>query len=159
MEYLGDKMKKNNYHKIQSENIKSDVPINITMRKWFEGQKKWKTYMELAKYTNIPYNTLKKYFYINNARIPNEKNKKILFKLTGLECFKTRIELFSNKLKSLILEMEYFYYGSRKDREALRKTLREKLQKFHLLVRALSSERSREMVIKEGGMPDERKNK
>jgi len=138
--------------KIMQKEIQDSLPINLVLRKWFENQNKWKTYKELSKDTNIPYNTLKKYFYINNARVPNEQNRRIFYEITRLECFKTRIEIFSEKLESLMTEMEYFYDGSRKDRETLRKNLRDKLQKFHLLVRALSSEKSREMVIKEGGL-------
>ena len=144
---------------IMQEEIQDNLPINLVLRKWFENQNKWKTYKELAKDINVPYNTLKKYFYINNARVPNEQNRRIFYEITELECFKTRIEIFSEKLEALMAEMEYFYYGRKKDRETLRKILRNKIQKFHLLVRALSSEKSREMVIKEGGLSDGSKNK
>lgn len=138
-------------------------------RQWFESQNRWAHPRDLARDLGIPHNTLRGYM---SGKTPSARNAELIRELTGFSLFTvprtpggsrlrtgragginlgTRIELFRYLVEGLSLLMDSFYRGSRTDRERLRAELRGEIGRFHLLVRALASERARQMVLEEGG--------
>ena len=140
----------------------------VAFREWLESQTRWPHARDLARDTGIPYNTLRGYL---SGKLPSPTNAETIRELTGFKRFAiapggerrrvtravigisldARIELFRNLVRGLNVLMDSFHNGSRSDRERLRSELREEIGRFHLLVRALASERSRRMVLEEGG--------
>lgn len=141
--------------------------VNELLREWFSNQKEYKSLKEFSNYLEIPYSTLKKHFFTNNPRTPSGKHREKLYFLTKLECLKplknnrevnplifNKTRSFSEKLKSLCEEMEWFFNASPHARKTLRHELKNELSDFYCLTRALTSEQAREIVIKEGGVSD-----
>jgi len=137
-------------------------------REWFESQRRWQDPRQLAREAGIPYNTLRGYL---SGKAPGPANARRLWELTGFDGFpqgrgaevtarepqvrrmslESRIALFRHLVEGLTLVMDSFHNGTRSERERLRAELRDEIARFHVLVRALASERARQMVIEEGG--------
>jgi len=60
-------------------------------QEWFKSQTKYKTQKEFAKATGIPRSSMG--FYLQGLREPLEEHRKILYEVTGLECFKLEIKM------------------------------------------------------------------
>ena len=67
-----------------------EIPINVALRQWFEKQTRWKSRAEFGRALGIKESTLGDYF-TEGAR-PGPENRRKLFKVTELECFKPREE-------------------------------------------------------------------
>jgi len=66
-----------------------------TFQEWFKSQTKYKTQKEFAKATGIPRSSVS--FYIQGVRKPLEEHSKILYEVTGLDCFKSVIKIPEKK--------------------------------------------------------------
>ena len=60
-------------------------------QEWLKSQTKYKTRKEFAKATGIPRSSMG--FYLQGLREPLEEHRKILYEVTGLECFKSGIKM------------------------------------------------------------------
>lgn len=60
-------------------------------QEWLKSQTKYKTQKEFAKATGIPRSSMG--FYLQGLREPLEEHRKILYEVTGLECFKSGIKM------------------------------------------------------------------
>ena len=61
-----------------------------TFQEWFNSQTGSKTQKELANATGIPPSSIS--YYLRGIREPLEEHRKILYEITGLECFKSDIK-------------------------------------------------------------------
>lgn len=99
---------------------------------------------------------------------PSQRNRQMLFSITGIEVFAPvaaapraglpvqvgeKVEEFRYRLSLIVETMEWFFDAPRSAREALRQTLNRNLDRFYTLVRAITSEKARQLVIQEGGVP------
>ena len=66
-----------------------------TFREWFKSQTKYKTQKEFAKATGISRSSMG--FYLQGVRKPLEEHRKILYKVTCLECFRVKIKMSEEK--------------------------------------------------------------
>ena len=63
-----------------------EIPINVSLNKWFEKQTKWESRADFARAIEINEKTLADYF--RGRHQPSPENRQKLFEATGLECFK-----------------------------------------------------------------------
>jgi len=66
-----------------------------TFQDWFKSQTEYKTKKDFIKATGIPRSSL--VFYLRGVRKPLEEHRKILYEVTGLECFKSELEISERK--------------------------------------------------------------
>ena len=128
-----------------SKEIKKELPSKL--RAWFQGQNKWKSLIEIAKYLDINKHTMSDYF--NGRNYPKGENLKKVATLTQLPIL---LELQQNeignkqpkqitkeqnkeisplenannvyhKLTELIALLDYFKKGTAKEREMLRQVI------------------------------------
>jgi len=75
-----------------------------TFQEWFKSQAKYKTQKEFAEATGIPRSTMS--FYLQGIRKPLEEHRKILYKVTGLECFRVEIKMSEKKEEKKEVEIK-----------------------------------------------------
>lgn len=75
-----------------------------TLQDWFESQTKYKTQKEFAKATGIPSSSIS--FYIRGVRKPLEEHHKILYEVTGLESYKSELEITEKKEEKKAAEIK-----------------------------------------------------
>lgn len=62
------------------------MPMHVALNEWFKKQTKWKSQAELGRALKINESTLGDYF--RGRHQPGSENRRKLFEVTGLECFK-----------------------------------------------------------------------
>ena len=75
-----------------------------TLQEWFKSQQRFKTRKEFSIATGLPRSTLG--FYIQGVRRPLEEHRKILYEITGLDCFISEINTPKKKEESGDVKME-----------------------------------------------------
>jgi len=73
-------------------------------QEWLKSQTKYKTQKEFAKATGIPRSSMG--FYLQGLREPLEEHRKILYEVTGLECFRVKVKMPEEKKEKKEVEIK-----------------------------------------------------